>query len=109
MWDVLYKIILDSLDRVLPKRRKRVRTSNPEWFTKDVLNTIIHKNVCFKKAEAMPGDKQLWRVFRLANRAANKAVQSKSNFIRTSFQNNKSDPKKFWSEINKLLGTGKGT
>ena len=39
--------------------------------------------------------------------AAKRARQrSKSNYIKDTLNNNRTDPKKFWSEISKLLGTG---
>ena len=110
MWNILYRIILDSLNSILPKRRIRIKANNPEWFTKEVLDIITAKNKCFRKAKNNPGDEQLWKEYRASNLAAKRAVQtSKSTYIKTSLNNNRTDPKKFWNEISKLLGTSKDT
>ena len=108
MWAILHNIIIDSLNEILPKRRLRVRTNNPEWFTNDVLAKIRYKNECFIKAKSNPHNEILWREYRLANLKAKRSIQnSKANYIRATLNNNRTDPKKFWNEISKLLGTGR--
>ena len=107
-WDVMYNIILDSLDFVLPKRRIRVTVNNPQWFTKDVLNSISLKNRLFKAAKANLNNMETWIEFRAAKRNTRKVIRkSKSKCIQSTLTNSRNDPKRFWNEINKLLGAGK--
>ena len=43
MWEIMYTIILDSLNELLSKRPIRICTNNPEWITKEALNSISLK------------------------------------------------------------------
>ena len=107
-WDTMYNIILDSLDHILPKRRIRICINIPEWFTKEVLNSISLKNKLFKEAKANPGNLELWADYLAAKRKSKRTIMaSKRTFISSTLNNNRNDPKPFWSEINKLLGAGK--
>ena len=56
-------IILENLNAVLPKRRLRICSNNPEWFTNEVLSTIKLKNKIFLKAKNNPGNRVLWDVY----------------------------------------------
>ena len=66
------------------------------------------KNTCFKRTKAAPDDQLIWEEYRSANLAAKKSVQSsKATYIKMALNNHRTDPKKFWNEVSKLLGTGK--
>ena len=104
----MYKIILDSLNTLLPKKQIRICTNNPEWFTKEVTDSIILKNKTFKIANANPGDEVSWNKYLESKRNAKKILRnSKAMHISTTLENNRTDPKRFWNEINTLLGAGK--
>ena len=104
----MYKIILNNLDEILPLKCTKIRIDSPAWFTKEVLNAISYKNKCFTDAKNSPDDTTVWHKYRSANSAAKKAVyNSKATYIKSTLNNNSTDPKKFWSEISKLMGTGK--
>ena len=109
MWEIMYRIILDSLNTLLPKRRIRIRTNDPAWFTKEVIDSIALKNKNFRIAKSNPEDASAWTVFLESKRQAKTILRkSKAKYISTTLENNRIDPKQFWKEINTLLGAGKG-
>ena len=106
-WDILYCIILDCLNRILPKKKIRIRYNSPEWFSKDVLDSIMLKNKAFLNAARLKTAAS-WAEFREAKNGSQKLIRkSKAAFIQANLELNRNDPKKFWQEINTLLGAGK--
>ena len=109
MWGILYQIILDSLNRLVPKRRVRLRVDSPEWFTNEVLASIRYKNTCYQNAITNTDHNESWTEYKRAKRhSKNLICTSKATYTSSVLDNNRSDPKKFWAEINSLLGCSKG-
>ena len=73
-----------------------------------MLNSISLKNKLFKQAKLNPGNHELWAEYLAVKRNSKRIIKaSKRTLISSTLDNNRNDPERFWSEINKLLGAGK--
>ena len=73
-----------------------------------MVESIIAKNKAFRNAVNLKDNVETWTLSKNAKIYSQNLIRkSKATFIRTCLELNKNDPKKFWHEINTLIGAGK--
>ena len=103
LWDILIHKINTHLSVMCPIKFIRVTINKPFWLSHHILESINDRNHLYKKAKNTKTHDDLMKA-KLARNRTNKLINSsKEDFIKTSLENNASDPKKFWRIINNSL------
>ena len=103
LWDMFLGNITSVLDQTCPIRVLNVVSSKPKWLTNTILRKMRARDKAYKRARRS-GLLEDWnRAKELRNALGMDIRRSKANVIKTELDNNRSNPRKFWEEINKLL------
>ena len=104
MWDCLENNITTILNQICPIRNLIVPETKPDWLTNDIVQLMRRRDKMYKTARRKK-DPILWRKATfLRNRVEMVIKNHKRDKIRNEFQENRDNPKKFWRNINSLIG-----
>ena len=106
-WEIFEGIISKNADIHCPLKKIRVRNDSPQWFTRELVEEIYHRDRLYIRAKhsKKPED---WDLFRKKKNQIKKLLnQAREEFIKNKLEQDKNDPKKFWRSINTLTGLGK--
>ena len=107
LWDIMVNIITDALDTICPMIRIRIRKNQPCWYDGSLNRLISIKNSQYKKAR-LSDDQSDWDKLKECKRSVRYHINiRKRNFIVNKLNENSSDPKQFWKEIQQNLHFGK--
>ena len=107
-WQIFENIIESHVDKFCPLKQIRIRSDSPQWFTKELIQEIFHRDRLYIKAKST-NDKNDWIFFRHKKNEVKKLInQAREEFVKVELEQDKNDPKKFWRSINTLTGLGKG-
>ncbi|KAJ8381297.1 hypothetical protein SKAU_G00020750 [Synaphobranchus kaupii] len=97
--EALNTTITTMLDTCMPKRRKRVRTTDKPWMTEKVKSIIQNRQEHFHKH----GRTKKWKILR--NQAQKLVKQAKDSYYTRHIQQLKNEnPRKWWDFVNTELG-----
>lgn len=99
-WENLFMQTVDSL---LPLKEKRVsKDKQPQWMTNEILDAIKKRDNLMSKARSS-NHPDCWKLYRAArNSVVSKIEQSKRTYFKTSFRENKGNPKTVWKFLKSL-------
>ena len=104
MWDCLEDNITVALNQICPIKNLTVPEIKPNWLTNDIVQLMRRRDKMYKEARRKR-DPVLWRKATfLRNRVEMVIKNHKRDKIRNELEQNKNNPKKFWQNINSLLG-----
>ena len=99
--------VLQVLNTLAPVTRKRVRESNPQWVTEELLSSIKRRDY-LKKIASRSKNEDDWVNFK---QQRNFVINLKNRLKKQYFQNvideNKDDSKKLWKTLNSLIPNDK--
>ena len=99
--------VLQVLNALAPVTKKRVRESNPQWVTEELLASIKRRDY-LKKIASRSKDENDWLNFK---QQRNFVVNLKNRLKKQYFQNvideSKDDSKKLWKTLNSLIPNDK--
>ena len=103
LWNCFIKNVGEALDTVCPIKSLKVVENKPEWLSYDLLIRMRERDKAYRKARRTKCQAD-WTIARnLRNTLSMDIKTSKSNIIKGKLDRYKNSPKKFWSEINKIL------
>jgi exonuclease III len=86
-----------------PVKKCRVKNRYKPWVTTDHVKLMYQRDHLHKQA-VLTGDANIWSQYRkLRNKITKTIKQAKSNFYHTLLIDNKSNPKRFWKELSKIM------
>ena len=74
----------------------RIRKNSPLWITREIVEAINDRNMCFKLARNDPTKVNVSNARIQRNRVNRLIIASKSSYIKDTLNNNRDNPKKFW-------------
>ena len=106
-WDLFEIIIRESIDEMCPLKVFRIKQKKEPWITNELIELIKDKDVMLKRARKRK-DQQLWNEARIVrNHCIRRLRDAKAEFIKENLENNMSDQKKFWKNIQDVLPSNK--
>ena len=85
----------------------KINDNTPQWFTKEILSEINHKDYLYKQAKKL-NTPESWNTFKAKKNEVKKLLNtSKENFVKSKLDELEGNPRKFWSTINDMSGIGK--
>ena len=104
MWDCFEDNVNIVLDELCPIRNLTVPETKPDWLTNDIVQLMRRRDKMYKEARRKK-DPVIWKkaIF-LRNRVEMTIKAYKRDKIRNELVHNQNNPKKFWQNINCLLG-----
>ena len=104
MWDNLEDNINNILNYMCPLRDLIVPETKPDWLTNDIVQLMRRRDKMYKEARRKK-DPISWRkaIF-LRNRVEMTIKNHKREKIKSELERTKDNPKKFWENINSLIG-----
>ena len=100
---MLLECILSIIIVMCLLKHVKVSIKRPYWFSHHIIESINDRNKLFKMAKTS-GDPAVLASARTARNRTNKLINSsKEDFIKDSFEANKSDPKKCWRIISNYI------
>ena len=106
-WKLFEDIISTYADHYCPIKKIRVRNDSPNWFTKELVEEIYHRDRLYKGAK-LSQDTSDWDKYKKKKNEVKKLIfQAREEYIKGRLEEDRNDPKKFWRSINKLTGFGK--
>jgi hypothetical protein len=86
-------------------KTSRVKNRYKPWVTPDHVKLMYQRDLLHKKA-VRTCDKDIWSQYRkLRNQITKTIKDAKLNFYDTLLSENKSNPKRFWKELSKIMPT----
>ena len=106
-WEIFERIIENHADVHCPQKNIKVRTDSPQWFTKELLEEIYHRDRLYKNAK-FTNNVADWNLYKKKrNEVKGLLLQAREEYVKGKLEEDKNDPKKIWRSINKLTGFGK--
>ena len=107
LWDIMVNIITDALDVICPMIRITIRKNQPCWYDGSLNKLINSKNSQYKKARES-NEQSEWEKLKVCKKQVRNHINiRKRQFIINKLNENSSDPKQFWKEIQQNLHFGK--
>ena len=108
LWNYVLNVIRKHIDIMCPIKCIRIRTNSPPWITQEVIESINDRNHLYSKLRAKTNEGDLSQARRARNRTNKLIFNSKSEYIKTTLDQHKDDPKKIWRILNNTLLKGEG-
>ena len=107
-WEYILNRFVPVLDSMCPKRLFSIKNYRPEWVTDELIEQIKDRDYFYQTAKTT-GDIDAWNIARhLRNRTNSNIRSAKREFILNEFEENKSDHKRFWKNIRRVMPDSKG-
>ena len=103
-WKFFYDGFLSIVNKHAPLRKFRVKGRNNPWFSPDLNNLLIERNLAWARARQSQKEAD-WLSFRqLRNKCTSFIKRTKSEFYLSETTKNLNNPKKFWKVIKSSSG-----
>ena len=109
LWDIILNTITMHLDVMCPMKFIRIRENSPPWISQDIVEAINDRNSLYKTARMNNSELNIRNARSQRNRVNKLINNAKSAYIKTTLENNRDDPKKFWRILNNTLLKGDHT
>lgn len=104
-WNIMYSLFLNVLDNLCPEKTFKEVRKRSEWITLYLFEIMIRRDALFKEAKSKK-DNDKWAEAKQFRNTVNEACKNaKSDFIKKSLDEEKSDPRKFWNRLKPLCST----
>ena len=97
-WKVIYKVVMDELDRICPLKTRKVRQSNEPWLTNKILEAIYDKDQAWKLAKRTGDSDDIGNARRLRNNVKDIIRRAKRDFIQEELLRDETATKNFLGE-----------
>ena len=99
--------VLQVLNILAPVTKKRVRESNPQWVTEELLASIKHRDYLRKSASKSKNENDWVKFKQQRNHVINLKNRLKKQYFQNVIDENKDDSKKLWKTLNSLIPNDK--
>ena len=107
-WEYMLRQFVPILDQMCPTRMFKIKNYRPEWVTNELIEQIKDRDYFYKVAKET-GDPDAWNIASHLRNVTNANIRSaKRDFILNELEDNKSDYKKFWKNIRRVMPDSKG-
>ena len=103
LWEKMYKIITEILDKLAPMRVSMFRKSRPEWLTAEIMEMMKDRDRALKAAKMTQDLEDKKRARKLRNHLNTTIKLAKNQYMLEKLETYKKDPKKFWQTIQDIL------
>lgn len=107
IWYELYTSYINGLDLLAPSVDMKCRQKD-SWVPPIVINLIRERDKYKNKAEISPGNLEFEKFQEFKNKCTSTILRDKRDFIKSKLVNSKSNPKKYWANVNELFPSKKG-
>ena len=106
-WEYLANSIINKLNEMCPLVTFTIKDSDEPWINNNIIQAIREKHRAYEKAKKSKLDAD-WEAFKKCrNEAKTLMLNAKEAYIKFELEKHRTDPKKFWQSINKLLSNNK--
>lgn len=104
MWNCWKNVFQTIADKHAPLRLRKAKSTYSPWLTSSIKNAIHNRDFLKKKA-IKNGSDELLKAYKLSRNRVNHLIKkSKIEFYEKCIEENKSNPKVMWKNINQLIG-----
>ena len=107
-WKLFIDTLLPILDDICPMRKSKYTNSRPEWITVELMELANDRDRAMKLAKREPLPENISHAKNLRNEAKIAFKRLREKFIKSKLEEYEDDPKKFWSELAKVIPGNKG-
>ena len=105
--DAFNQNVLNVLNTIAPVTKKRVRESNPQWITEELLNSIKLRDYLKKVASRSKTEEDWVRFKQQRNFVINLKNRLKKQYFQNLIDENSDNSKKLWKTLNSLIPNDK--
>ena len=99
MYHILLSILLELIDKYVPKMKRVLKKRQPKWINKEVRDKIKAKERAWKRLKRRKTPRRVEEYRQIRNLTTNIVKQAKKVFIKKLCKDIKVNPKHFWSYI----------
>lgn len=103
IWDKLYQSIRACANTLCPLKSMKVRETNPPWITQEIQELIKERDELFYDGIITNQPSLIIKAKEKRTEAKRVIRNARANYIRSELHKHKSNPRKFWAEMNKLI------
>ena len=103
LWEIFIDAIRKALDTMCPIKNLTVVDKRPDWLSNELIVQMRQRDKLFNKARRTKLPMNWVVAKRLRNSLEMEIKTAKANVIKAKLERHKSNPRKFWQEINNLL------
>ena len=108
--DNIIKALLNAEESVFPLKklsRKQAKARRKPWITGGIIKSIRHRHILFRQ-QLRKNDAELTKYYKKYRNKLNRTIENaKANYLKDVFDKIGTNPRKAWSELNKLFKRGK--
>ena len=106
-WNVLLKIITNTIDNMCALKLFKIKQEKQPWITNQLIELIKGKDHALKRAKKRK-DPVLWEeAKRLRNNCTKRLRDARADYINENLNNNLGEQKKFWKNIQNVIPSHK--
>ena len=106
-WNIIQGYIENHLNIMCPYKMIRVREDSTPWITNEIRELINDRNIAQKRANETGKDEDRKHARTLRNQVNARIIGAKESFVKNTLEETSDNPKKFWRNLNDLLGRSK--
>ena len=107
LWNIMLRIIKDSINRLCPLRKVVIRDDQHPLIDKDLRQQLKNKDRLYRKAKASCAKDDWDQFLKIRSDTRKLCVKRKREFVVSTLNETRDNPKHFWREIGKNLHFGK--
>ena len=108
LWDFMYKLILEGIERRCPMKTFKVAEFKEVWMTNEAIEAIKDKDRALCRARRTRREEDWNEAKRLRNRVGRDIENLRADYLKDQQETFKADPKKFWKSIASVIPGKKG-
>ena len=102
-WEIIELKILKAIDSICPIKKIKVKDKGDPWMSQELIELIHDKDRMHQKATRTDNPDDWKNAYLLRNITKNRIKEVKADYIKDSLNRHKSDPSKFWKQMNLIL------